>query len=57
MKTEIKYKCKRCGSEDIIFTYDAKWDVEEQRMRLDPDPVVVYCIACDDETYEETCYV
>ena len=56
MKTEIKYKCKRCGSEDIIFTYDAKWDVEEQRMRLDKEPVVVFCVDCDDETYEEVCY-
>lgn len=56
MKTEIKYKCKRCGGEDLVFTYDAKWDVEEQRMRLDKDPVVVYCMDCDDETYEVVCY-
>lgn len=57
MKTEIKYKCKKCGGEDIIFTYDAKWDVEEQRMRLDKRPVVVFCEECDDETDAEECHV
>ena len=57
MKTEIKYKCKKCGGEDIIFTYDARWDVEEQRMRLDKRPVVVFCEECDDETDAEECYV
>ena len=57
MKTEIKYKCKRCGSEDLVFTYDAKWDVEEQRMRFDKKPVVVFCEECDDETDVEECYV
>jgi len=49
MKTKIRYECKQCGSDKLWFTYDARWDVDSQRMKVQDAPVVVFCDDCDDE--------
>lgn len=54
---KYKYECKQCGSDNLWFTYDAKWDTDNQRMKFQTNPVVVFCEECDDEAdYREVSY-
>ena len=46
---KIKYMCRECGSDNVLFDAWAKWNVETQEMELNYTYDNTYCENCDCE--------
>ena len=47
----VDYVCSKCEGADLTFSFDARWNVSKQWMDYEPQPYVVFCHDCDDETF------
>ena len=46
--SKIMYICRNCMSTDLVFSFDAVWNVDTQKFDLEDHPEVVFCNDCDD---------
>jgi hypothetical protein len=51
-KTQYRFVCHACGSDDVRCDAWARWDVKTQSWRVEADDVFdnAYCNPCDGET-------
>ena len=51
-KQKVDYKCRHCGSTDILHDAYATWNAEEQRMEIESIFDMTFCKECDGETHD-----